>query len=196
MIEYIGNLATLYTALIEGFLSINLDSKSRKKQHIQIKIYTIRNILDDIVETADKTFSIVDLKLNKEVKLNPDSEKELKYLAYSQANNLHQLLMNLDDDTFAFIQKLFSPHLGGDIYNNIGMKKNCLLDQIRHLYNVDKYALQKMYNLDNYLLGLKQLSRLKKCSKELSSFIAENIDFQTKPNSPPTGSSGQAPMTK
>ena len=184
MIDYIGNLTTLYTSLVEGFLSLNLDSKSRKKHHVQLKIYTIQNILDNIVETAEKTFSVVDLKLNKEVHLNPDSEKELKYLANSQANNLHELLINLNDETFKFTLKLFSSHLGGDIFENIGIKKDCLIDQIRHLHNVDKYTLQKMYILNNYLLGLKQLSQLKKCSKELSSFIAENIDFQTKPNSP------------
>lgn len=190
MIEYIGNLTTLYSALVEGFQSVNLNSKSRKKKEIQLKIYEIQNILDNLVETADKTFSVVDLKLNKEVKLNTDSEMELKYLANSQANNLHELLMILEDNTFAFTLKLFSPHLANEVLNNIEWIKNCLLDQIKHLYNIDKNDLQKLYHLNDYLLGLKQLSRLKKCSKELSSFIAKNIDFQTKPNSPQTGSFG------
>ena len=88
MIENIGPLVSLYKTLTEGIRSINVKARSKEKYKIQRKIISIQIILENIIETAEQIFAILDVPIKENSKLDKNKKDELKNLTNAQKNNL------------------------------------------------------------------------------------------------------------
>ncbi len=178
MIEYISPLVSLYKTLTEGIRSINVKARSKEKYKIQRKIISIQIILENIIETAEQIFAILDVPIKENSKLDKIKKDELISLTNSQGKNLNELLMTLRADTSDYILKLFAPQLRRNIEKHIYMKQGRIVRLSWALRQFDSRKLKKIYNKEYYKEGIEQVKQLKDCSRDLSDFIKEHINLE------------------
>jgi len=115
MIESLGPLVSLFKLFVEGISKAGRTIKSSKNMAIQRKLIEIQLSLEDIIENAERLFSVIESSTGKTQRENRELVEEFKRALYAQLERIRIFMDQITDNTSEEILKIFAPDLRRNI---------------------------------------------------------------------------------
>lgn len=115
MIQLLSPLVSLFKLLIEGVTKASRTIKSKEHKAIQRKLIEIQLSLEDIIENAERLFSLIEESTHKTQMENRRLVEEFKRALRAQLTRMHIFMNQITDDTSEQILKMFAPQVRSNI---------------------------------------------------------------------------------